>query len=156
MEAQQLEFTIISFLDILTSGAASASTSFDLFASKTFGNLVNEMKKHKLLESLADDMRSTKARRDFSVHKFLFHRYGGELLTNDAEYELLVREANNLGLLFAESRTKFHDLMLQSAPIDMFGVRSDPATGALIVVESEFTKGRHGVSGRDGRGTGVR
>lgn len=100
------------------------------------------MQKHSFLTNLADDMRSTKARRDFFIHKFLFNRFGGEMLTTEPEYESLVREAHELGVLFAESRSKFLNFMLEKAPIEMFGVRNDPITGEPIVVQSEFMKER--------------
>ena len=79
IELQQLEFSIISFLNLLAGGTGEPGPSFDVFASRTFGNLVREMRKHTFLEHLADEIQSTKERRDFFVHKFLFHRYGGPM-----------------------------------------------------------------------------
>jgi hypothetical protein len=150
IELQQLEFTIASYLEVLASRTMNVNSSFDLFASKTFGNLVREMQKHELLTNLATNMRLTKERRDFFIHKFLFHRFGGELFTTEAEYELLTREAHDLGVLFAESRTQFDDLMLQKAPIVMFGGRIDPNTQEVIIVRSEFAKEHHDLDDSDG------
>jgi len=97
------------------------------------------MEKHEFLKPLAADMTTVKHRRDFFVHKFLFHRYGGEL-TSDDDYEELVRDATNLGNLFAETRTKFHDCLIQNAPLVMFAAKRDPASGEWTIVESEFSK----------------
>jgi hypothetical protein len=140
IELQQLEFTIISYLDILANGAMDVNASFHLFASKTFGNLLHEMRKHEMLRNLADDMQRTKEKRDFFVHKFLFHRFAGDLLTAPSEYELLVREASDLGIMFAKARTNFLTLMLEQAPIVMFGAKMDIDTGELQIIESEFAK----------------
>jgi hypothetical protein len=140
---QELEFSIISYLQIIADNTFSTSTEFELFASKTFGNLLREMQKHELLKDLADSMRHTKERRDFFVHRFLFHRYGGATLTTQSEYNALIKEAYELGSLFNQSQTKFSDLMLQKAPIVMFGAKFDPGTGEWIIVESEFAKERH-------------
>ncbi len=144
MELQKLEFSIISYLEILAGSALNADATFDLFASKTFGNLLREMEKHEMLKGLAIDMRHTKERRDFFVHKFLFHRYGGALLTTQSEYDSLIQEAHELAILFAKSQTKFNDLMLEKAPVVMFGVKVDPSTGEWVVVESKFVKDKHG------------
>jgi hypothetical protein len=142
VELQQLEFTIISFLGILTNGAVDADNSFDLFASKTFGNLIREMIKLPITAPLAEDMRQTKERRDFFVHKFLFHRYGGTVFTTEADYELLVRDAIQTAKLFAKSREAFDDLMLTSAPVVMFAGRYDEKTGEIDIVESTHAKSR--------------
>jgi hypothetical protein len=56
IELQQLEFCIVSFLNILSGGSADPAPSFDVFASKTFGNLVREMRTHTFLQRLADEM----------------------------------------------------------------------------------------------------
>ena len=122
--------------------AATDSQTFDLFASKTFGNLIREMEKHEFLRPLAQDILVTKAQRDFFIHKFLFHRFGGEF-TLDLEYEALIREAVGLADLFAASRTRFHDFMLKEAPLVMFGAKRDPESGNLIIVEFEFSKSSH-------------
>ncbi|HEY4941448.1 MAG TPA: hypothetical protein VII56_08470 [Rhizomicrobium sp.] len=142
IELQQLEYSIISYLDVLAGGEIGASASFDLFASKTFGNLIREMRKHEFLKNLADDLGSTKEKRDFFVHKFLFHRYGGDMLTTDSEYELLIREAHDLGVEFGKCQAKFHDQVLETAPIVMFAAKLDADSGELIIVESEYAKER--------------
>ena len=46
IELQQLEYTIISYLQALSEGKGDFNASFDLFSSKTFGNLLREMKNH--------------------------------------------------------------------------------------------------------------
>jgi len=150
IELQQLEFTIIAFLQSLANDELSMDASFALFASKTFGNLIREMQKHSFLDDLTNDMRSTKERRDFFVHKFLFNRFGGESLTTESEYESLIREAHDLGNLFAESRTKFINVMLNGAPLVMFGAKQD-STGELVIVESEFAKARRGADSSAGQ-----
>ena len=142
VEMQQLEFMVISHLDALASGTATKEKPFDVFASKTFGNLIREMQKHTLLNDLAETMRATKERRDFFVHKFLFHRYGGAHFTSASEYEVLIRDATEIGLQFAECRKKFVELMLSKAPIAMFAGKVDPDTGEITIVESEFSKNR--------------
>jgi hypothetical protein len=143
IELQQLEFMIISYLDILTNGGVSeGGSSFELFASKTFGNLLREMRKHPTLTDLADEMQVTKERRDFFTHQFLFHRYGGELFTTEADYELLVCDACDLGNLFAKSRKRFDDLMLKTAPIAMIAGQTDADTGETIIVETEHALDR--------------
>ena len=140
IELQQLEFTIISYLESLAGvAAAHVSQSFDLFASKTFGNLIREIEKHEFLRPLAKDIVAVKERRDFFIHKFLFHRFGGEF-TLDSEYEELIREAAGLADLFAVSRTKFHDFMLKEAPLVLLAAKRDDESGELIIVESEFSK----------------
>jgi hypothetical protein len=98
------------------------------------------MDRHDFLKPLAKDMADTKQKRDFFIHKFLFHRFGGELFTLDSEYEELIKEAIALGDLFAQTRTRFHDFMLQNAPLIMFAGKRDPNTGEIIIVESEFSK----------------
>jgi hypothetical protein len=142
IELQQLEFTIISYLDTLAGGGVGASASFDLFASKTFGNLIREMQKHALLERLSETMRLTKERRDFFVHKFLFHRFGGALFTSECEYEALIKEAHDAGALFADTHCRFDEHMLARSQLVMFAGRVDPDTGELTIVESEFAKTR--------------
>lgn len=142
IELQQLEFTIISNLDVLANGTIDNTGSFDVFAAKTFGNLLREMRKQPVLEPLAEEMQATKDRRDFFTHKFLFHRYGGPIFTAPAEYELLVQEAADLAVRFASARKSLDDVMLRSAPVAMFAGKIDPETGALTVVESEFAKRR--------------
>jgi hypothetical protein len=140
IELQQLEFTIISYLESLAGVTGMIDDhSFDLFASKTFGNLIREMEKHEFLQPLARNIRGVKEKRDFFIHKFLFHRFGGEL-TLDSEYEQLIREAADLADLFAVSRTKFDDFMLDKAPLMMFGAKRDAGSGEWIIVESEFSK----------------
>lgn len=137
---QQLEFAVVSYLSGLAdNGGAIYDASFDVFASKTFGNLIREMEMHDFLTLLAKDMAIVKQKRDFFIHKFLFNRYGGEL-TSDKDYEELIRDAASLRDLFAEARTKFHDFMLRNAPLVMFAAKRDPSTGELIIVESEFSK----------------
>jgi len=86
-------------------------------------------------------MTDVKQKRDFFVHKFLFHRYGGEF-TVEEEYEGIIRDATNLAPLFAQTRTKFDDFMLRNAPLLMLAAKRDPITGELIFVESEFSKMR--------------
>lgn len=147
IELQQLEFTIISYLDTLVGGGVGASASFDLFASKTFGNLAREMQKHVLSESLAETMRLTKERRDFFVHKFLFHRFGGVLFTSECEYETLIKEAHDTGALFADTHLQFDEHMLAKSQLVMFAGRVDPVTGELTIVKSEFTKPRRNGGG---------
>ena len=140
IELQQLEFAIISFLSELAGNdGAIHEVSFDVFASKTFGNLIREMDRHDFLKSLAKEMATVKQKRDYFVHKFLFHRFGGEL-TLDSEYEELIQDATSLCDLFAQTRTKFHDFMLQNAPLVMLAAKRDSNTGELIIVESEFSK----------------
>src|SRR5579863_387318 len=141
VELQQLEFAVISYLSELAgSEGALFDASFDVFASKTFGNLIREMNRHDFLKSLAEEMATVKLKRDFFIHKFLFHRYGGARLTLDAEYEELIRDAASLGDLFSQTRAKFHDFMLQNAPLAMLAAKHDPSSGELIIVESEFSK----------------
>lgn len=143
IELQQLEFTIISYLEGLAGVTATTENhSFDLFASKTFGNLIREMEKHEFLRTLAKDLLAVKARRDFFIHKFLFHRFGG-ILTLDSEYEELIQEAASLADLFAGARTKFDDFMLKNAPLILVGAKQDPKSGTWIIVESEFSKMSH-------------
>jgi hypothetical protein len=140
IELQQLEFSIISYLTALADNDSSIyDASFDVFASKTFGSLIREMERHEFLKSLAGDLMTVKKKRDFFVHKFLFHRYGGEL-TSDYEYEELIQDAISHGDLFAQTRKKFDDFMLQNAPLTMFAAKREPNTGELIIVESEFSK----------------
>jgi hypothetical protein len=142
IELQQLEFTIISYLVSLTDhGLDSEQESFEIFSSKTFGSLIREMEKNAHLKPLAMEMLTAKEKRDFFIHKFLFNRYGGEL-TSEEEYADLVAEAAELGRLFASTRTRFHDFVLQNAPIEMFAVKRDPLTGEFIVIESEFSKAK--------------
>jgi hypothetical protein len=140
VELQQLEFAIVSYMSgLVDDSEALYESSFDVFASKTFGNLIREMEKHDFLKPLAGDMSTVKERRDFFVHKFLFHRHGGEL-TSDKDYVELIHDATDLGNLFAQTRTKFHDFMLRNAPLMMFAAKRDPSSGELIIVESEFSK----------------
>jgi hypothetical protein len=140
IELQKLEFAIISYLSSLADNpSATHDASFDVFASKTFGNLLREMERHEFLKPLASDLATVKQKRDFFVHKFLFHRFGGEF-TLDKEYEELIRDATKFGNLFAQTRTKFADFMLQNAPLKMFAAKRDPMTGELIIIESEFLK----------------
>ena len=140
IELQQLGFAFVSYLSQLGDDRnLNYDASFDVFASKTFGNLIREMEKHEFLKTLASDMVFAKQKRDFFVHKFLFHRYGGEL-TSEEDYEELVRDATALGNHFAETRTKFHDCLLQNAPLLMFAAKRDPVSSERIIVESEFSK----------------
>lgn len=142
IELQQLEFGVISYLELLAGGKVGAPAAFDVFASKTFGNLLREMKKHALLADLADHMEDTKKRRDFFVHRFLFHRYGGPLFTTDADYAELIRDAAEHGDLFFQARKEFDELMLRSAPVVMLGGKVDPESGEIVIVESEHAKAR--------------
>ena len=143
IELQQLEFSIVSHLTGLSDDLSTTyDASFDVFASKTFGNLIREMNRHDFMKSLTTDMVAMKEKRDFFVHKFLFHRFGGEL-TTDSEYEDLIKDAADLGNLFANTRTKFMDFMLQNAPLMMFAAKRDSDTGEFIFVESEFSKRRN-------------
>jgi hypothetical protein len=142
IELQKLEFSIISYLTSLAGDNSAYDASFGVFASKTFGNLIHEMGKHEFLRSLANDIELVKQKRDFFVHKFLFHRYGGVELTTEADYQELIHDAINLGCLFAQTRTAFHDFMLQHAPLEMFAAKRNPHTRNLIIVESEFSKKR--------------
>jgi len=140
IELQQLEFAIISYLSSLADEPEqSYDASFDVFSSKTFGNLIREMDRHDFLKPLAIGVAVAKQKRDFFIHKFLFHRYGG-IFTSDEEYEELARDATNIGNLFALTHKNFVEFMLQKAPLSMFAAKRDPATGELIVVESEFSK----------------
>jgi hypothetical protein len=140
LELQQLEFAVISYLSGLAGNEGAVfDASFDVFASKTFGNLIREMDRHDFLKSLAKEMTTVKLKRDFFIHKFLFHRYGGAL-TLDVEYEDLIQETVSLGDLFAHTRTQFDDFMLQNAPLVMLAAKRDPNSGELIIVESEFSK----------------
>jgi hypothetical protein len=139
---QQLEYTIISYLQTLSEGNVDFNASFDLFSSKTFGNLLREMKKHNFLKELADSLGETKRQRDFFVHKFLFNRYGGTHMTTEAEYESLITEAHELGSLFVNVCTDIHNAMLERAPIELFAAKFDPDSGELIIVESEFLRKR--------------
>lgn len=145
IELQQLEFAVISHLSHLVAETERTDNSFDVFASKTFGNLLREMAKIDFLKPLADKMVLVKEKRDFFVHRFLFHRFGGEL-TSDTEYEVLIRDAIELGDLFATSHTLFVDFMLRHAPLEMFAVKRDPHSGKIVIVESEFSQKRE----RDG------
>jgi hypothetical protein len=140
IELQQLEFSIVSHLSELSDDVSMTyEASFDVFASKTFGNLIREMHRHDFMKSFAADMATMKEKRDFFVHKFLFHRFGGEF-TTDSEYEDLIKDAANIGNLFADTRTKFTDFMLQNAPLLMIAAKRDSKTGELIFVESEYSK----------------
>jgi len=139
MELQQLEFTVISYLAALSEDLPLIEGSFDVFASKTFGNLLRAMEKHDYLKPLAAKMGFVKERRDFFVHRFLFHRYGGEY-TTDEEYELLIQEAAELRDLFSTSNTSFHDFMFDNAPLQMFAGKRDPETGEVHIVESRFSQ----------------
>lgn len=153
VELQQLEFTIISYLCSLAEGSVSVDEQFDLFSSKTFGNLLREMNRHSFMAPLATDLLSVKKRRDFFVHKFLFHRFGGKDFTSDDEFEVLIRDAAELCGVFSAARTQFHDFMLQQAPVEMFAVKFDSETGEFIVKESEFSKRSdktEGIADRDG------
>jgi hypothetical protein len=144
IELQQLEFAIISFLNILSGGTVEPGASFNVFASKTFGNLIREMRKHTFLVSLADTMQGTKERRDFFVHKFLFHRYGGPLFTTNADYEALILEADDLAKLFATSMSRFQDFMVEKSSIAMFVATIDPVSGEMTIAESNAAKARSG------------
>jgi hypothetical protein len=139
---QQLEYSIISFLNILVGGTGEPSPSFNVFASKTFGNLVNEMRKHTFLERLANEMRPIKEKRDFFIHKFLFHRYGGPMMTTDPEYEALIRDAHDLGHCFFEAKKRFEDFLVNKSSIAMFVATVDPVTGEMTIRESEALKGQ--------------
>jgi hypothetical protein len=70
IELQKLEFAVISYLEVLAGDTMDANASFELFGSKTFGNLLAEMRKHALLVKLADDLRHAKERRDFLFTNF--------------------------------------------------------------------------------------
>ena len=142
VELQQLEYGIISFLNILSGGTNDPGPGFDVFASKTFGNLIREMRRHAFLVALAGEMQLTKDKRDFFVHKFLFHRYGGELMTSDDEYEVLIQEAHALGALFGNAKTRFQDFMIDRSSIEMFAVKVDPDTGEIVIRESEAMNAR--------------
>ena len=141
IELQQLEFTIISYLADLSNTDGSLQNGFDLFASKTFGNLLRALEKHEYLKPLATKMASVKDRRDFFVHRFLFDRYGGPL-TTDEDYEALVRDAIGLRELFAETHEYFHDFMFDRAPLVMFSAKRHPNTGEYQFVESKFSTSR--------------
>lgn len=141
VELQQLEFTIISYLSSLAGGSVSEGEQFDVFSSKTFGNLLHEMNRHAFLMPLVKDLLSVKKRRDFFIHKFLFHRFGGREFTLDEEFEVLIRDAAEICGVFSAARTHFHDFMLQEAPLKMFAIKLDPDTGEFVVKESEFSKG---------------
>lgn len=138
VEIQQLEFTIISYLAELSGNDDNYEFTFNLFASKTFGNLLKAMNKHDYLEPLATEMAAVKERRDFFVHKFLFGRYGGDL-TTDEEYLELVREALELRDIFASARTSFHHFMFDNAPLQLLAIERDPETHEIKIVESEFS-----------------
>ena len=138
IELQQLEFTIISYLSRLSEDLSPDEDLFDVFASKTFGNLLRALEKHEYLKPLAAKMTDVKERRDFFVHKFLFHRYGGELTSNE-EFEQLIREAIELRDLFAAAHTSFHDFMFDNAPLVMFAAKRDPDTGETQIIESKFS-----------------
>lgn len=141
VELQQLEFTIITYLCSLAGDSVSESERFDVFSSKTFGNLLREMNRHSFMAPLAADLLSVKERRDFFIHKFLFHRFGGRDFTSDDEFEVLIRDAAEICGVFSAARTQFHDFMLQEAPLKMFAMKFDPDTGEFVVKESEFAKG---------------
>lgn len=142
IELQQLEYTIISYLVSLTDHKSeSEQASFDVFSSKTFGNLLLEMEKNIHLKLLASEMLTAKTKRDFFIHKFLFNRYGGEFTTEE-EYADLVAEATDLAQLFASTRTRFHDFVLQNAPLEMLAARRAPITDEFVIVESEFLKSK--------------
>lgn len=142
VELQQLEFSIISYLNNLSGGSVDSGASFDVFASKTFGNLVREMRKHTFLERLGDEMQIVKEKRDFFVHKFLFHRYGGPMMTRDDEYEQLIHEARGLGRLFSSAARRFDDFMLDKSSIAMFVATVDPETGEMSIRESVALRAR--------------
>ncbi len=138
IELQQLEYTIISYLTELCGTDEPYETAFDVFASKTFGNLLRALEKHEYLEPLVAKMSSVKERRDFFIHRFLFGRFGGDLTTDD-EYEQLVRDAAALRKLFAEANTMFHDFMFDKAPLIMFAAKRDSETGEIQFIESKFS-----------------
>ncbi len=138
IELQQLEYTIISYLTKLSGIEEPQETMFDVFASKTFGNLFRALEKYEYLEPLVAKMSSVKVRRDFFVHRFLFGRFGGDLTTDD-EYEELVRDAAALRKLFAEANTLFHDYMFDKASLVMFGAKRDSETGEIQFIESKFS-----------------
>jgi hypothetical protein len=141
IELQQLEFSIVSFLNLLAGGASEPGPPFDVFASKTFGNLVREMRKHTFLKHLADEMQSTKETRDFFVHRFLFHRYGGPMMTTDEEYELLIREAHSAGNLLNRTRHRLDDFMVDKSPLAMFVATADSETGEITIRQSAAMRG---------------
>ena len=89
IELQQLEFAIISYLTELSETDEPLDTVFNVFASKTFGNLLRALEKYEYLRPLVAKLASVKERRDFFVHRFLFGRFGGEMTTDD-DYEELV------------------------------------------------------------------
>lgn len=138
IELQQLEFTIISYLAELSGSDDPPDTVFNVFASKTFGNLLRALEKYEFLEPLVKNLSSVKERRDFFVHRFLFGRFGGDLTTDD-EYEELVRDAAALRELFSEANTLFHDFMFDKAPLVMFAAKRDSETGDIQFVESKFS-----------------
>jgi len=137
IELQQLEFEIISFLSMLSEEPTSNDSSFDVLASKTLGNLLRAMEKCDYLGSLANELRTAKERRDFFIHRFLFHRYGGPEFTTDDEFELLIRDAIELGDMFAIARESFAKCMLNHAPLKMFAMKQDPETGEFEITESK-------------------
>jgi len=64
IELQQLEFAVISYLnDLADRGTQVYDESFDVFASKTFGNLIRETSKHDFLTPIANEMIAVKEKR---------------------------------------------------------------------------------------------
>jgi hypothetical protein len=140
IELQQLEFAIISFLNILSGGSGEPGPPFDVFASKTFGNLLREMRNHNFLTPIASEMDVVKKKRDFFVHKFLFHRYGGPMMTTGDEYEALIHEASDLSGLFSGATRRLDDFMVHKSSLAMFVVKVDPQTGEWTITEAKIAK----------------
>jgi len=150
IELQQLEFCVVSFLNILSGGSADPGPSFDVFASKIFGNLVREMRAHPFLQRLADEMQPTKERRDHFIHRFLFHRYGGEHMTTDEEYRSLICDAHELGRTFRGAMTRFQDFMVDKSSIEMFAASVDPQNGEITIRRSKPIRAGDGEQGSSG------
>ena len=96
------------------------------------------MAKYDYLQPLVAQLGLTKEKRDFFVHRFLFHRYGGELMTSESDYEGLIQEAVELGKMFAAAHTSLHDFMFAEAPLVLFAAKRDPDSGELKFIESEY------------------
>lgn len=141
IELQQLEYGIISFLTELSGIEEPQRIDFDVFASKTFGNLLRALEKYKYLKPLVEKMSLVKERRDFFVHRFLFGRFGGEFTTDD-EYEELVSDASAIRETFTQANTLFHYFMLENAPLLMIAAKRDPETGEIQFIESKFSASR--------------
>ncbi len=140
IELQQLEFAIISFLNILSGGSGEPGPPFDVFASKTFGNLLREMRNHNFLAHIANEMDTVKKKRDFFIHKFLFHRYGGPMMTTGDEYEALIQEARGLSSLFSGATCILGDFMVHKSSLAMFVVKVDSQTDEWTITELETAK----------------